>query len=238
MYQRGQLGKIRIGEETIEREDECAVRLFQATLFIPWLSLTYRTDHITPIPPNRAMLRLTGWSVNTSKIHLPLQSLSLSSDPEQDMFSSNHCQRVSENSATPSLILFVTLSSLGLLFPERSKQRRQERCTCAIVRDRYFLDTRLHLCLLACLTSARSIPLGSFLQQMSWFQVPTAPSPPLPSFHRPVTANPGPLTKHEKRGWWSIKKKMKDRGKEWKQQVRLGGQFWNREEEGYKENRE
>lgn len=60
MYQRGQLGKIRIGEETIEREDECAVRLFQATLFIPWLSLTYRTDHITPIPPNRAMLRLTG----------------------------------------------------------------------------------------------------------------------------------------------------------------------------------
>lgn len=160
MYQRGQLGKIRIGEETIEREDECAVRLFQATLFIPWLSLTYRTDHITPIPPNRAMLRLTGWSVNTSKIHLPLQPLSLSSDPEQDMFSSNHCQRVSENSATPSLILFVTLSSLGLLFPERSKQRRQERCTCAIVRDRYFLDTRLHLCLLACLTSPGASLLG------------------------------------------------------------------------------
>lgn len=237
MYQRGQLGKIRIGEETIEREDECAVRLFQATLFIPWLSLTYRTDHITPIPPNRAMLRLTGWSVNTSKIHLPLQPLSLSSDPEQDMFSSNHCQRVSENSATPSLILFVTLSSLGLLFPERSKQRRQERCTCAIVRDRYFLDTRLHLCLLACLTSARSIPLGSFLQQMSWFQVP---SPISSSSFLPPSCHSQPRASHQT---WEErvvidKKKMKDRGKEWKQQVRLGGQFWNREEEGCKENRE
>lgn len=41
-------------------EDQHAVRLFRATLFIPWLSLTYGTDHITPIPPGRAVHRLTG----------------------------------------------------------------------------------------------------------------------------------------------------------------------------------
>lgn len=50
------------------------------------VSYSYRTEHITPIPPNRAVQRLTDCSVNRAEIRLR-SSHGVSSDPEQkDMF--------------------------------------------------------------------------------------------------------------------------------------------------------
>lgn len=71
---------------------------------------SYRTEHITPIPPNRAVHRLTVCRVNRAEIRLS-SSPGVSSDPEQkDMFWSYRCQRASENSATPFILLFLSLS--------------------------------------------------------------------------------------------------------------------------------
>lgn len=70
-------------------------------VYPPVVSYSYRTEHITPIPPNRAMHQLTVCSVNTAEIRLS-SSHGVSSDPEQkDVFSNYQCQQASENSATP-----------------------------------------------------------------------------------------------------------------------------------------
>lgn len=106
----------------------------------PLVSYSYRTEHITTIPPKRAAHRLTVCSVNTAEIRLR-SSHGVSSDPEQrDVFSSYRCQQASENSATPfkpSLLLFVTSSPPGSLFPEQTEGQtnRERRHSCAAAGD-------------------------------------------------------------------------------------------------------
>ncbi len=97
-------------------------------VYPPVVSYSYRTEHITPIPPNRAMHQLTVCSVNTAEIRLS-SSHGVSSDPEQkDVFSSYRCQRASENSATPLQSLSRSLCHLvsSRLPASRKRQRAKQ----------------------------------------------------------------------------------------------------------------
>lgn len=131
-------------KETTESRDRLKDKHNQSVpgypVYPPVVSYSYRTEHITPIPPNRAVHRLTVCSVNTAEIRLS-SSHGVSSDPEQkDMFSSYRCQRASENSATPfnpSLSLSVTSSPPDSPLPEKTKGQtnRERRDGCAVAGD-------------------------------------------------------------------------------------------------------